>query len=227
MTTRICLSILPKTIPEALSLIEKAEKAQVDLIEVRLDLLKISPNLSELVSHTKIPLIATNKLLSEKGYFSGTETDQVQILLNAAKTGFEYVDLNLSSPKLKENIEELKMLGAKPIVSSHNFDGPLNISEMNNILEKEIASGASVCKIVTTAKQIEDNLATLNFISTASNKAKLVCFCMGEHGKISRLLSPIFGAFFTFASLEHGNETATGQMTIQEMKVAYELLGLK
>jgi 3-dehydroquinate dehydratase len=50
---------------------------------------------------------------------------------------------------------------------------------------------------------------------------------MGELGKISRLLSPVFGAFFTFASLEHGSETASGQMTIQEMKTAYELLGLK
>jgi hypothetical protein len=30
----------------------------------------------------------------------------------------------------------------------------------------------------------------------------MVCFLMGEHGKISRLLSPRFGAYFTFASLE-------------------------
>jgi 3-dehydroquinate dehydratase len=50
---------------------------------------------------------------------------------------------------------------------------------------------------------------------------------MGELGKVSRLLSPLFGGFFTFASLERGNETASGQMTIQEMKAAYELLGQK
>jgi 3-dehydroquinate dehydratase len=48
---------------------------------------------------------------------------------------------------------------------------------------------------------------------------------MGEVGKISRLLSPIFGAFFTFASLEVGSETATGQMSIKEMQTAYNLLG--
>jgi len=82
-----------------------------------------------------------------------------------------------------------------------------------------------VCKIVTTAKQVEDNLTTLNFMSTASSKTKLVCFCMGELGKISRLLSPLFGGFFTFASLERGSETASGQITIQEMKASYELLG--
>jgi 3-dehydroquinate dehydratase len=50
---------------------------------------------------------------------------------------------------------------------------------------------------------------------------------MGENGKVSRLLSPLFGAFFTFASLEQGNETAPGQMTIQDMRASYELLGAK
>jgi 3-dehydroquinate dehydratase type I len=110
-------------------------------------------------------------------------------------------------------------------VSFHKFNGSLSLSELNNILEREISSGAEVCKIITTAKQMEDNLTTLNFTSTASSKTKLVCFCMGELGKISRLLSPMFGGFFTFASLERGSETAAGQMTIQEMKSAYALLG--
>jgi 3-dehydroquinate dehydratase type I len=213
--------------PEALSLIERAEKAQADLIEVRLDCLEASRNLSDLVKSTKIPLIATNKLLSENGNFAGTETERQQTLFNAAKNDFEYVDVDLSSPKHKETIDKLKLLGAKPIVSYHKFDGALSISEMEKVLEQEIASGASVCKIITTAKQIEDNLTALNFVSTMSSKTKLVCFCMGELGKVSRLLSPMFGAFFTFASLQQGNETAVGQMTIQEMKAAYDLLELK
>jgi 3-dehydroquinate dehydratase len=49
---------------------------------------------------------------------------------------------------------------------------------------------------------------------------------MGELGKPSRFLSPIFGAFFTIASFERGKETASGQLTIQEMKTAYHALGL-
>ena len=213
--------------PEALSLIERAEKAQADLIEVRLDCFEASRKLSDLVKSTKIPLIATNKLLSENGNFAGTETERQQTLFNAAKNDFEYVDVDLSSPKHKETIGKLKLLGAKPIVSYHKFDGALSVSEMEKVLEQEIASGASVCKIITTANQIEDNLIALNFVSTMSSKAKLVCFCMGELGKVSRLLSPMFGAFFTFASLQQGNETAAGQMTIQEMKAAYDLLELK
>jgi 3-dehydroquinate dehydratase type I len=218
------VSILPKTVPEALWLIEKAEVAHADFIEVRLDYLEDClenhRGLADLASHGKTPKIATDME-------SRTETERRQMLLSAAKSGFEYVDVELSTLQLKDLVKELKALGAKPIVSFHKFDGSLGVSELNSILEKEIASGAEVCKIVTTAKRLEDNLSTLNFTTTASSKVKLVCFCMGELGKISRLLSPLFGGFFTFASLERGSETASGQMTIQEMKAAYELLGQK
>ena len=85
MTARICVSILPKNNLEALSLIEKAEKAQANLIEVRLDCFEASRNLSEIAKSTKIPLIATNKLMSEKGFFAGTETERQQTLLTAAR----------------------------------------------------------------------------------------------------------------------------------------------
>ena len=218
MTVIICVSILPKTLPEALRLIEKAEAAHADLIEVRLDSIEKRGELADLSAHGNTPKIATDRS-------SRTETEQRRMLLSAAKGGFEYVDAELSTPRLKDLVKEVKALGAKPIVSFHKFDGSLGISELNSVLEKEISSGAEVCKIVPTAKRIEDNLTTLNFISTASSKAKLVCFCMGELGKVSRLLSPLFGGFFTFAALEHGSETAVGQMTIQEMKAAYALLG--
>ena len=227
MTPKICISILPKNNVEALSLIERAEKVKADFVEVRLDCLEASRNLSELSKSTKIPLIATNKLRSEKGSFSGTETERQQTLLNAAKNGFEYVDVDMSSAKRKETIDKLRQLGVKPIASFHKFDGALSSLEMGDILKQEISSGAAVCKIVTTAKEIEDNLIMLNFISAMPSRVKLVCFCMGENGRVSRLLSPLFGAFFTFASLEQGSKTAPGQLTIQDMRAAYHLLGAK
>ena len=215
------MSILPKTVPEALRLMEKAETVHADFIEIRLDrlegCLENRQGLADLAAHGKTPKIATDKA-------SRTETAHRKLLTAAAKSGFEYIDVELSTHQLESLIKELKALGAKPIVSFHKFDGSLSTSELTSILEKEISSGAEVCKIVTTAKHMEDNLTALNFMSTASSKTKLVCFCMGELGKVSRLLSPFFGGFFTFASLERGSETAAGQMTIQEMKATYEIL---
>ena len=227
MTARICVSIQPKTMAEALKLIDRAEEASADLVEVRLDSLQKHDGLADLAKHGDVPKIATNRLASFRGQFKGTETEQKQILLNAAKTGFEYVDIELSASNLREFTTEVSEHGAKPIVSFHDFDHSLELAELNTVLEREIACGADVCKIVTTAKRVEDNLTLLNFTSAACARANTVCFAMGDYGKISRLLSPLFGCFFTFAALESGGETAPGQMTIQEMRTAYKLLGLR
>jgi 3-dehydroquinate dehydratase/shikimate dehydrogenase len=227
VTARICVSILPKTTQEALRLIEKAEGAHADLIEIRLDSFENPRELAELARQGKTPKIATIIPANNNSKFSGTEAERKQILLDAAKSGFAYVDAELSTPSLVEFVSKVKAAGAKPIISFHDFHDSLSLQELNGILEREIGSGAEVCKIVTTATQVEDNLFLLNFTLAASQKAKIVCFAMGEHGKISRLLSPVFGGFFTFASLERGSETAAGQMTIQEMQTVYGVLGLR
>jgi len=227
LTPRICVSILPATTTEALRLIEKAEEAHADLIEVRLDCFTDYDRLADLAARGKTPKIAACKPHRLHGRFSGTETEQQQLMLNAAKSGFEYVDVDLTQTKLNETVQELKRLGAELIVSFHDFAETPGSTELNSILEREIALGANVCKIVTTAKRIEDNLVLLDFTLTARSKTKIACFAMGKLGRFSRFLSPLFGGCFTFASLEQGSETAAGQMPIQAMRSAYELLGFK
>jgi 3-dehydroquinate dehydratase-1 len=227
LTIQVCVSVPPKTVEEAFDLIEEAEAQHADLIEIRLDSLKNYIRIAEIPRCSNTPLIATNKSTENHGNFYGSEDRRQKILVDAARNGFEYVDVDLFIPNIRELIDDLREAGAKPIVSFHDFDMTLELSRLNLVLEEEIALGAEVCKIVTTAIQVEDNLATLNFVSEASKKAKIVCFAMGELGKPSRLLSPVFGAFFTFASLDEKRKTAKGQLTIQELRRAYELLGLK
>ena len=226
MTPRICVSIIPRTVNEALKLIERAEKYKPDFVEVRLDRLKEQGGLADIAECTKIPLIATNRAKDCRGEFSGSETQRRRMLLNAAKNGFEYVDIELSAVGLKNMVENLRQRGVKPIISFHDFEKTPSIPKMQEILKDQIENGAEVCKIVTTAKVVEDNLTLLNFLYTASKGSKVVCFAMGFLGKISRLLSPLFGGFFTIASLERGRETAPGQMTIRELRAAYRALGV-
>jgi 3-dehydroquinate dehydratase-1 len=227
LTIRVCVSIPPKTVDEAIELIRKAEAQHADLIEVRLDSLKNHDRIAEIPACSKTPLIATNKSAEQHGNFSGTETERQKILVDAARNGFTYVDVGLGTPKQKELISKLKEAGAEVIVSFHDFEQTPALSQLDKVLEEEVALGADVCKIITTANSVKDNLTTLNFVSVASKKVKVVCFAMGDLGKHSRLVSPVFGAFFTFASLDEKRKTAKGQLTIQEMNSAYEALGLK
>ena len=227
MTIKICVSVPPKTVAEALNLIEKAENQRADFIEVRLDSLKKHNELANIANCSNTPLIATNRSTKCQGNFSGSENERKKILLDATRNGFEYVDLELSTPRLKEIVGNLRGMGVKPIISFHDFDETPSSSQLNEVLRREIDSGADVCKIVTTARVVEDNLTVLDFVSKASKSTRMVCFSMGDLGKPSRLLSPVFGAFFTIASLESGRKTASGQLTIREMKTIYEALGLK
>ncbi|UCC58152.1 MAG: type I 3-dehydroquinate dehydratase [Candidatus Bathyarchaeum sp.] len=227
MTIKVCVSLPPKTVNEASSLIEKAEAQHADLIEIRLDSLKKHDRLADIARSSKTPLIATNKSTKNHGKFSGSESDRQRILMDAARNGFEYVDVDLSTPDMRELIGNLCEVGAKPIVSFHDFNRTPALSQLTEVLEREIAAGAEICKIVTTAKRVEDNIKILDFVSKGSKKAKIVTFAMGELGKPSRLMSPVFGAFFTFASLDEKRKTAKGQLTIQEVRRAYEALGLK
>jgi len=227
LTIKVCVSVPPKTVDEAFDLIEKAEAQNADLIEIRLDSLKNHDRIADIPRCSKTPLIATNKSMEHHDKFSGSEDEHQKILMDATKNGFEYVDIDLSTPNMRKLIGNLHEVGAKPIVSFHDFNRTPELSQLNKVLEEEIGWGADVCKIVTTARRVEDNLTILDFVSKASKKAKIVCFAMGELGKPSRLLSPVFGAFFTFASIDEKRKTAKGQLTIQEMRRAYELLGLR
>lgn len=215
MKAKICISLLPKDLNETKNLIEKAEEQEADLIEIRLDYLDPSINLNELSKKGSTPKIAA--------ILSNQEAKQ-KILLKAAKSGFEYVDIPLGSVNQENVIKKVKTLNCKPIVSFHDFTGPKSIFDLEKILKQEISIGAEVCKIVPTAKKIQDNLEILNFVSKNASNVKMVCFCMGQLGRISRVLSPLYGGFFTFASLKPGLETANGQLSIQELRELYKLL---
>ncbi|MFZ7138563.1 MAG: type I 3-dehydroquinate dehydratase [archaeon] len=227
MTIRVCVAIPPKTVEEAIQLLQTANVLQPDLIEIRLDHLKKHDDLKEIASCTQIPLIATNKSKEQHGGFLGTENERQKILFDAIHNGFEYVDVDLGTPNQVQLIQSFREAGAKIIVSFHDFEKTPSLPELKKVQDEISALDADVCKIVTTAKSVTDNLLVLDFVSESSKQAKLVCFAMGEFGKTSRLLSPVFGAFFTFACLDEKRKTAKGQLTLHEMKLAYQTLGLK
>jgi 3-dehydroquinate dehydratase type I len=89
-------------------------------------------------------------------------------------------------------------------------------------------AGADIVKIVTFAKKMEDNLKVLGLIPYAQKKGlKIIAFCMGEKGKISRIMAPMLGSYLTYASLDKGEESAPGQMTVEEIKQVLRILDIK
>ena len=171
----------------------------------------------------------TNRQGAEGGGFAGTEEERVRILRQAVAHGADFVDIEASTPPdlISSLKEEIGSRGAatRLIVSHHN--GTKTPSE--ETLKKRFAAcaglGAAIVKIVTMARVPEDNLRVLTLLPHARREGvEVVAFCMGAAGRISRLLSPLLGAYLCFASAAEKEASAPGQMTVKEMVKMFQLI---
>jgi 3-dehydroquinate dehydratase type I len=87
----------------------------------------------------------------------------------------------------------------------------------------ELAAGADICKVATTAATFSDNLTVLRLIREFP-ASRLVALAMGSAGQPSRLLGPLAGAEFTYAALTSGQESAPGQLPLAETYHLYRML---
>ena len=77
------------------------------------------------------------------------------------------------------------------ILSFHDFHRTPSPKELQRLFDQMVRLGADVIKIVPFARSWEDNLSILSLIPFAKRRRqRIVAFCMGEKGKISRIFSP-------------------------------------
>lgn len=208
----LCISLKASTTEECLAQIAEASPL-CDLLEIRLDFID-KPDLPRILSARTRPVIVTNRPAREMGKFHGPETDRIALLETAADLGAAYIDIELDSAS------RLKRRGkSKLIVSYHNFESTPEDHEA--VLGNLIRAGADIPKVATFATRIADNLALFRFLERAPKP--IIGLCMGELGKISRILAPRFGSFLTYASLRDGNEAAPGQMPAKVLRDVYRI----
>jgi 3-dehydroquinate dehydratase type I len=192
----------------------------VELFEVRIDL--IGDDWRELVKQLEKPWIACNRSADEGGSWRGSESKRREELLSAIEMGASIIDVELVTGNLKEIVQLIKKK-AKCLLSFHDLKGTPPLDRMREIVQREMEAGADICKIVTTAQRFEDNLAVLQLISDFP-KARVVSFAMGPLGFASRILCPLFGGDFTYASIEAGKESASGQITAGDLRKIYGMV---
>ena len=214
---RICAVIVNND----LSPIERIEPF-IDLYEVRIDL--IGDGWPELVKQLNRPWIACNRLADEGGRWGKSEASRIEELLKATELGAEIIDIELRTKNLGEAVKLIKEK-AKCLVSSHELNGTPSLGEMKEIVHRQLEAGADVCKVVTTAQRFEDNIRVLQLINEFP-KIRIVSFAMGPLGSVSRILCPLVGGYFTYASIEEGKESASGQITVRDLRKLYEMVEL-
>ena len=229
----ICIPIIAMTNEEALLKMESSFP-QADIVELRIDYIR-NINLNELIStkragaYRNMPLLITNRKIDEGGRFEGSERERVALLKEAVELGVEYVDIELSTEEalIEELLQKIHNNDnqAKLIISHHDFSRTSSEKELKDRFDECLKVGADIVKMVTYANSMEDNLRVLDLISYAKRKnEEIIAFCMGDLGRISRVMAPLLGSYLSFASLEKGAESAPGQITINDMKQIFRIL---
>ncbi len=212
---RIC-AVIVNNDPKAVKEIEPL----VDLFEVRIDL--IGDDWTELVKQLRKPWIACNRSADEGGQWQGNEARRVERLLQAIELGADIVDIELRTRNLEKIIQLVKKR-TKCLLSFHDLEKTPPLEPMKKMVQRQLKAGADICKIVTTARGFEDNLTVLQLISEFPG-VRILSLAMGNLGSVSRVLCPLVGGDFTYASIEPGKESAQGQMTVRDLVKIYEMV---
>jgi 3-dehydroquinate dehydratase/shikimate dehydrogenase len=221
---KICVSVTGATANEMLSHAEQVSDSN-PFIELRLDTLNkpqaILPKLKSFAATNRhVAMIATCRRTEGGGSFVGELFEQAEILEGAAKAGCQLIDVEIESAETMRPADwkRLRASGAALILSYHDFSHTRNLQK---VFERMQHFDPEFYKIVSTARSLSDNVAVLDLLRQYGDSTNMIAMAMGQPGIVSRLLGARTGSAFTFAAAAAGEETASGQMTLDVLRSLY------
>ena len=208
----ICTAISEKDFDKCMEM-----SGMCELAEIRIDLTRFTVEQTAKLFSAHKNLIATCRPERYK------DNERLELLKTAIESGAKYADIEIESNR--NVINEIKRCtsdnNCDMIISYHNFDNTPSQKELEEIIGKCFYLGADVAKIACTVNSASDNATILSLFQL--NK-RIVALGMGSLGKITRIVSPLLGAEFTFAAPDTSVETAPGQLSTEQMISIYNEL---
>ncbi len=200
-----------------------------DVLEIRIDSLSTEDaiaQLPELLDSSSIPTIVTCRSISEGGMFDGSEEERVSVYRAAldCQNPPRYIDIEyeiLSRHPLM--LDALASDHTGIILSWHDMKGRPN-DLLQRAKEMQDIQGVDVVKMDWRARSIRDNFEAFSLLQ--SRQQPMIAFCMGKYGVMSRVLAPKFGGFATYATLEGKQPTASGQLSVNELRSLYNVAAI-
>ncbi len=225
---RICIAL---GMPDVRTLLEHARReaeAGEQFLEFRLDFLDNPRKGAEAIAGflEQFPdciLLATCRRHQNHGKFNGSIEEQFAILDAAVTSGAHAIDIEIETAEIAHEKLHHFRGRAQVIVSYHNFEAT---PPMDTVVSRMLKAQADAYKIVTTARKPSDNVRVLA-AAKALPKQRLVVLAMGELGFPTRVLSPVFGGFYTYAAPMCADGTAAGQVSAKFLRHLYRVEKLK
>ena len=198
----------------------KAKKLGADLLELRIDLLDTDARhvLAEL-KKLGLPVIITNRMKQEGGAWAGSEYERIRTLLSLMPLA-DAVDIELCAEERDTVVKKAKSAGKTVIISAHDFLGTPELDVMVGIIRESFEAGADIAKLAVMPQSFEDVLRL--FELTLHSKEQVCTIAMGDIGKHSRVIAPVYGSVMTYGYVN--KPTAPGQLRVDELKSILKLL---
>jgi 3-dehydroquinate dehydratase-1 len=124
----------------------------------------------------------------------------------------DIVDVELGMPGWSEAAGDIAG-SAAVMVSEHDFEATPDFRGLGDIVARAARQGARIVKIAAMAKSAGDVTRLMRF--TEDCEMPLVSIAMGDVGRISRVIAPLFGSLFTYGHLRE--PLAPGQPPVLEV----------
>jgi 3-dehydroquinate dehydratase-1 len=188
-----------------------AALADIPFAEIRMDKMRLSESDVQKLFSSHTRLIAT--------YRPGTAWDRERkkLLLTAIEAGAAYVDVEVEAEVSyrEEIVAKARGFGCRLIVSYHDHQKTPAREELEECLSRCFSAGADIAKIACMTRSRNDNARLLGLLD---NERQIVVVGMGTIGRITRVMAPMLGSPFTFASYAKGKETAEGQIDMTKLE---------
>ncbi len=228
-TCKICIPLIIENKDDLPKILNKLEFVEYDLIEIRIDCFSNVKNIEDVIDLLKevrknlknIPIIFTFRTINEGGKTEISLEYYEKLNIEAIKSGYiDLIDVELfvESNIINKIILQAKKYNVKTIISNHNFKLTPEKDEIINILNKMQFFDIDIMKIAFMANCKKD---AFNLMSIVNNmvedglKYPIIAISMGEFGRITRIISNIFGSCITFAMLE--KSSAPGQIEANKL----------
>jgi 3-dehydroquinate dehydratase/shikimate dehydrogenase len=164
--------------------------------------------------NSAVPLIFTLRGIENGGQYAGGEAERLGALQKLAELfqnqrGLDFPDyLDIEHSVSGQFLADLKKQFPRLNIlrSYHNFSAtPENLE---SLLDEMLHPAVSVYKLATQANSVLDGMRMLTLLKKRSTFQPLVGLCLGELGQFTRVLSPVAGGAWMYASSENGKYSA-------------------
>ena len=231
----LCVTMIEKTIADLINTAKRCQILDADLVEIRLDFLEEPISKFSLLKLIELKELIDQKLLLtirpswEGGKYIDEEKTRVDILKEAIKLEFDYIDVELKMAKEYHDllVKNAKDSGIHTIVSYHDYQETPGWKEIISKMEACLNTGASIAKVVFNGRSYEDVLNIFQASKAAREKEySFTIMGIGSYGPLTRFLGPFTGSKIIYACIEENKKAVEGQVEVNSLLKAWDLLDI-